>query len=255
MRNLVLAAVTVAAALASPLAAPAAELPTKAPILKAPPPIAMVFGWSGHYVGGHLGGLWGSKDWSEPSFGSSSHDLSGVMGGFQAGFNYQAGSFVFGVQGDWSWTNADGSNNCVSVTVFTVTGTFECASDVKWLASVTGRVGHAMDRSLIYVRGGFAWERDHYSFDLVSPTALAVATAGGTRSGWTVGGGWETILAPNWTVFIEYNFYDFGGRNENFTSALVSDVVFPIRIEEQKHVVKVGVNYLFDWGGSLIPKN
>jgi outer membrane immunogenic protein len=62
-------------------------------------------------------------------------------------------------------------------------------------------------------------------------------------------------LAPNWTVFIEYNFYDFGGRNENFTSALVSDVVFPIRIEEQKHVVKVGVNYLFDWGGSLIPKN
>ena len=36
-------------------------------------------------------------------------------------------------------------------------------SNIRSLASVTGRVGYAWDRFLLYVKGGGAWERDDYS--------------------------------------------------------------------------------------------
>jgi outer membrane immunogenic protein len=250
--NSIRTALVAAIAVATPLAAQAADLPTKGPILKAPP--ALAFSWAGHYFGVHIGGLWGKKDWTELDIGTSSHNFSGLIGGAQLGFNMQSGPMVFGIQGDWSWTNGKGSNNCVTATYFGSTGTFECASNVKWLASVPGRVGYAMDRSMIYVKGGWAWENDSYTFNLVSPTALSVATASGTRSGWTLGGGWEMVIGPRWTAFVEYNYYDFGNRNADFTSSLAPGVTVPVEIKESKHVVKVGLNYMFDWGTSVVSR-
>jgi opacity protein-like surface antigen len=90
------------------------------PVYKAPPPVAPVWSWSGCYLGGHAGGLWATqKDWIVRTpggdfFGQSlgQHDEHGWVGGAQAGCDYQfAGGFVIGVQGDYAWTNAEGSHD------------------------------------------------------------------------------------------------------------------------------------------------
>ena len=75
----------------------------------------------------------------------------------QGGFNYWAPSgVVIGVAGDYGWTNADGTHPSARET-----GVFY-HSDIDALASVTGRLGYAFDRVLLYIEGGAAWERVDY---------------------------------------------------------------------------------------------
>src|SRR5262249_8865540 len=145
--------------------------------------------------------LWAKKDWTvaagDPLFvtGASfgSHNPSSGIGGGQVGCDYQfAGGFVIGIAGDYEWayatgTSADGLNNAI----FATTG-FTDQSRIRSLASVTGRIGYAWDRFLLYVKGGGAWERDEYSifgppFPALGGAAFEVGFAAETRSGWTVG--------------------------------------------------------------------
>ena len=162
-----------------------------------------------------------------------SHDANDWLGGVQAGCNYQVGGFVFGIQGDYAWTDADGTHTAAGFIATTD------HSRVRDLSSVTGRVGFAWDRFLGYVKGGGAWEADEYHLSVAGAT---VASASETRSGWTVGVGGEYAFTPNWTAFVEYNYYDFGDRNLTFTNGAV------VNIDERKSVVKGGINFKFDWG-------
>src|SRR5262245_44429264 len=118
-------AMTAFAGLWSAGVAQATDLPTKAPLYKAP--IAAPFTWTGIYVGVHVGYGWGNKDFSLPDIEGQEfcqyhsghkkkcfdftelngfgHDLSGFLGGVQAGFNIQSGAWVFGLEGQFSWTD------------------------------------------------------------------------------------------------------------------------------------------------------
>ncbi len=85
-------------------------------------------------------------------------------------------------------------------------------TQIKSLASITGRVGYAFwdNRFLGYVKAGGAWEQGNFSFQVGT---VPVATASATRSGWTIGIGGEYAFL-NWlTGFIEYDFYRFGNTN------------------------------------------
>src|SRR4249920_2630094 len=117
MKKLLLAGTALAALAAG--SANAADLARPVPVYRAPPPVVSYFTWTGCYVGGNGGGLWARKDWSNdiaiPGLGAfpavpagasfSSHDVNGGVGGIQGGCNYQVGSWVFGIQGDYDWTN------------------------------------------------------------------------------------------------------------------------------------------------------
>ena len=187
MRKLLLVTAALVA-LAGP--ATAADLPAR-PVYKAPPaPPPVQFSWTGCSVGGHVGGLWARKDWSDrnisfvpgqpnASFGQSlgGHDADGWLGGVQAGCDYQLGSVVIGIQGDYAWTDAKGSNvNLVAPFVTDQTR-------VKSLATVTGRIGYAWERFLGYVKGGGAWERDEYAIPPPPPSARQPRPAAAGPSG------------------------------------------------------------------------
>src|SRR6266481_6540360 len=73
----------------------------------APPPRAYTVpqplidcSWAGPYLGGNLGYSWGSV-------GNNPAKPSGFAGGVQAGYNWQNGPWVFGVEGDIQATGAD----------------------------------------------------------------------------------------------------------------------------------------------------
>lgn len=218
------------------------------PVYRAPPPAPAYpvygFSWTGCYVGGHIGGLWAHKEWFDRDFGSftfgqsdGTHDPSGVVGGVQAGCDYQfAGGFVAGIAGDYGWTDADGSNVSLLFPGFTN------HSRIRSVSSVTGRLGYAWDRFLGYVKGGGAWERDEYDF----ANGFIIGTASETRSGWTVGVGGEYAFSNFLSGFVEYDHYDFGDRDVTFlqNNGFASNV----GIKETKDVVKAGLNLRW-WGG------
>jgi outer membrane immunogenic protein len=215
----------------------------------APVPVR-VFTWTGCYVGGNVGGLWAHTEWNDSVFGDfGSGTASGALGGVQGGCNYQIGAWVLGIQGDYDWTNANNDFNNVFLTnrfgpVITN------HSQIDSLASVTGRVGYAWDRWLGYVKGGGAWMRDSYSFQV---GGLALATASSTRGGWTIGVGGEYAFT-NWlTGFVEYDYYKF--ENDS-PSALVCApgrcglfVTNAVNVTTDINVVKAGLNVKFGPGG------
>jgi outer membrane immunogenic protein len=229
----------------------AADMPLKAPAYKAPPPV-YVYSWTGCYVGGNVGGLWARKEGFDASpnsttFGRSSGtiDVNGWLGGIQAGCNYQVGGWVFGIQGDYDWTNATGSS--ANLLVANVTNSVR----IKSLASVTGRVGYAWDRFLGYVKGGGAWERDEYN-DFFTTTGAPFVTGSETRGGWTVGIGGEYAFTDWLSGFAEYDYYNFGTRTLTFVCAQPGcgpgGTATPLGdIRETKSVIKVGLNVRFGY--------
>jgi outer membrane immunogenic protein len=119
------------------------------------------------------------------------------------------------------------------------------------VASVTGRIGYAWDRFLGYVKGGGAWERDELTIDFFNTGVIG--SRSDTRSGWTIGIGGEYAFT-NWiTGFVEYDYYNFGGRSNDFVcgprACFANTFDLPIDVKETKSVFKVGLNFLFNGVG------
>jgi opacity protein-like surface antigen len=164
---------------------------------------------------------------------STSSKLGGILGGGQVGYNYQVGKWVWGLSADWGATNIRGSEPCGSLSqmsgpfatspanaLFNVT----CSDQLSWVLTTTGRIGYAVDRSLYYAKVGPAWSHENFSvtcngiinapFIPISPAASCLntagviinntpITAGTTRVGWTVDGGFEFALAKAWSTNVE----------------------------------------------------
>jgi outer membrane immunogenic protein len=210
---------------------------------KAPMDAPPRFIWTGCFAGGHGGGLWANKDWSDVALGSfGGHHIDSWIAGVQAGCDYQSGQFVVGVQGDYGWT--DGSGRNVNPLLVTAGGAaIGDRSSMDSIASVTARVGYAADRTLYYVRGGLAWERDRYKMYVV-PTGLTLFSANETRAGYTVGGGVEYAFNNFVSVFTEYNYYNFGNERLNFVDPAAA-AARRIDIKSNASVVKAGGVFRF----------
>jgi outer membrane immunogenic protein len=285
MKNLLLATTAlafVAPAFAADLAPP--TMPLKAPPMERAP----AYSWTGCYVGGHIGGGWGHANFIDPSslgtLGTSVGNFAptgagigidqgaAVLGGGQVGCDYQfATNWVAGIAGDFSWTNLNGSTSdpyafLSGDPLFAgkagVPATLH--DHTEWLASVTGRVGYAWDRWLLYGKGGVAWEHSRdsigpFTFWGTSVTnacfALAVgtsynATGTETDTGWTVGVGLEWAFADHWAAGIEYDHYGFGNQNATLAASgplVAGGATAPITVNQRIDAVKLILDYRFSW--------
>jgi len=205
--------------------AAAADLSRPAPQPYYPPAQAFVpaYNWTGFYIGLNGGGGLGGSKWDS----TNSFDVNGGMIGATAGYNYQWGHAVVGVEGDIDWADIDGSTN---------TGcALGCKTSNTWLSTVRGRLGYAADRFLPYVTGGAA-----FGDVRASTPGFGVDTS--TRTGWTLGGGLEAALAANWTAKVEYLYVDLGSFNCGLNCGAgmaVDNVTF------HSNVLRAGVNYRF----------
>ena len=233
MKKILIGAASLAALAAFAGPALAADMParpyTKAPAYTAP---AVVYNWTGFYIGGHVGGAFAGDN----SLVSSD---ARFMGGVQAGFDYQfAPNWVVGVEAQYSWlpTNNNGATFPLGTQV---------TSNTDQLGSVTGRIGYTWGPALLYAKGGYAWRDGNNIAASVAGVPATFTTNGNHKDGYTVGGGLEYMFAPNWSAKAEYQYYNFG--NTTVTTG-PADVV-GARFRNDEHSVKVGVNYRFGWGG------
>lgn len=231
MRRFTIALATAVSTIALTQVASAADMPRKAPAYVPPP--APVYNWTGFYAGIHLGGGFASNNGDgfatvEQQSGKSplqtetdslTTDRNKAfpdLGG-QLGYNFQSGAFLFGVETDISYTPFRSRVN-VSQEPFDAFITHEEGLD--WLGTLRGRLGWVVTPPwLIYATGGLAYggTRNSLTFTATNPSNPAVFIGQGgthTRTGWTVGGGTEYMLAPGWSAKLEYKFVDLS--NDDF---------------------------------------
>lgn len=209
-------------------------LPPPVPfVAPAPPPL-----WTGFYVGAHGGGAWDPTGGNNTNCGnactSAQTTLAGVAGGLQLGYNYQFGMMVLGAEADFSGSSLRGSYAALD-------GIDTLTTSVDYFGTVTGKVGVAVGRLLIYGKGGAAWTHtNNGDFDTVENLSF---TANYWQMGWTVGGGAEYALSPNWSVKLEYSAIQTPNKSTTFTSP--TPLFFTALMHQQINLVTAGVNYRF----------
>jgi len=275
-------------AVAMPLAANAADLPAAAPAYKAPvmAPVPY-FSWSGCYIGGNLGGKWEAhRDGSVTIPGvaglptstftfddGSSNNNGTFVGGGQIGCNYQAGHFVFGIEGDFDWSRLRDNVTVGPVPPFNFVPGDNFSWESRWQASLRGRLGYAWDRTLLYVTGGVAWTSVNFTANWLTSACTSVTGAVAvcpsliasdqqTLTGATVGGGLEYAITNNLIAGIEGRYTWYGSQTFNTGALAVAPgpnggfATSPSSASLKFNTAEVlgRLSWKFDWGGPVVAR-
>jgi outer membrane immunogenic protein len=201
-----------------------------------------IYNWTGLYVGFNLGGLTGKVETTYTLGGKAPYVGLHGMGGFQSGYNFQSGHYVFGVESDLDVTAQ--SNNWRFMTASGATvATIDTKQNVPLLFTFRGRAGYATGQWLFYGTGGFAYGEVESTVRMTSP-GLPTATANfeKSRGGWVAGAGVEAPLWPQWTAKFEYLYIDFGGINESFVAGAPFTTI-NVSTTVRDHSLRMGLNY------------
>ena len=237
-KTLLLAAASIVA-LSAAAPAVAADLAAR-PYTKAPAMVAAIYDWSGFYIGINGGGGSAHSTWDLVGGArEGSHDATGGTVGGQIGYRWQAGQWVFGIEGQGNWADFSGDN--ISAVFAT-----RNRSKIDSFGLITGQVGYAWNNVLVYVKGGAAVVGD--KFEVFNATSGALlASNDQTRWGGTIGAGLEYGFAPNWSVGVEYNHIFLQDKDVTFALVPSTD-----RIKQDVDMGLVRLNYKF--GGPIIAK-
>ncbi len=237
-----------------------------APYTKAPAYNPPLFGWSGGYGGIEAGYGWGHSGQTDsgvpvtttttttttvtppppppppppPSFDGNYATTGGLIGG-TLGYDWQTGRWVYGAEGDLSWSDIKGRSTVCGPATPTP---HPCGTSLDALGTVRGRVGYALGATgnwLLYGTGGLA-VGEVRGWDSFTP-----ASGSAWRAGWTGGAGVEVGFATNWTAKLEYLYVDLG-KAQLFS--VVAGV--PETVSFHTNIVRAGVAYHF--GGPITAK-
>jgi outer membrane immunogenic protein len=249
----------------------AADLAVKAPVYKVP--TVVVPTWAGWYVGGNAGWV-GSADGTVTNTGTDTGvgglgtalaanaipgsvplKYSGFLGGGQLGYNWQAASWVYGLEADFDGSSATGSTAAFYPGPAFVPITTGYSRELDWLATIRGRVGYTVLPSfLVYGTGGLAVGETKVGSSVVAPLAAPPTgsepttdiTSSNTSVGWTAGAGVEWMFAPRWSAKAEYLYVDLGQHSNTLTYTYGANVsTLTSTVKDTSNIVRGGINYHF----------
>jgi outer membrane immunogenic protein len=223
--------------------------------------------WSGFYIGGAVSERVSSVNWTtggigpllgpaDPATASQRFGTTSLRAGGFVGFNFQAGSFVFGIEGDGGYANNNQRHSGIPGAPAALTAD---NTEVKltWDASIRGRIGFLVLPSVLwYGTGGAAFQNLQAQVGCpASPGGGSFCTAGAkgetvtqTRNGWTAGTGLEAMLSDYWTGRLEYRYADYGTPGHTFFAGTADQVAS--RLKLATHTVTIGIALKFGVGGS-----
>jgi outer membrane immunogenic protein len=230
----------------------AADLPVRSAPPLAPVIAAPIFTWTGFYVGVNGGYGWGDVELQSGTIpgiaGPQNVDVEadGFIGGAQAGYNVQLGSFVVGAEADIQYSGVEESRNLtIAVPGSDITVAGQVEGELEWFGTVRARLGYAIGTVLPYVTGGVL-----YGDVKGTASGTATGTIGGvpvtrtesfsaseTFATWVVGAGVEVAFTPNVSFKGEYLYSNID------VDRTISNV--PASAELDLHIVRAGVNYRF----------
>jgi outer membrane immunogenic protein len=246
--------------------ASAADLPRKAPAVVQP--LAPVYNWTGWYVGGNLGWIGSSEsvvltgtDTGAGGIGrplglppgalSVGGNRGGILGGLQIGYNWQSANWVLGLESDFAAASFKKSNSFGNTVVGFVPVSYGVDTRLDYLGTVRLRAGYLFTPTfLTYATGGFAYTKHKISVSAVCPTcgppANLLSENNRWDAGWTIGGGFEWMFAPQWSLKAEYLYVDFDSISTTIGYAYGANTSSVTgSVKERDHVARLGINYHF----------
>jgi outer membrane immunogenic protein len=243
--------------------AAAADMAVKAP---APPAVSAPYNWTGFYLGANGGygwdpthvyfdpGVFGTIIFAPGFVPTSSTPVSlsvhpeGWLGGVHAGYNWQAGNWVYGLEADADLANMKGSAAAPFAVVGTefgdaanFSGNLGLTQKIDALGTMRARLGWAADTLLFYVTGGAGWAHVKTTLSTFGVTSfgfppgassLATVTASSSAVRWgpAAGAGIELAIGQNWIAGLEYLLIDItDGPSLAFPGASFSGTL-PVQI-------------------------
>ena len=159
---------------------------------------------------------------------------SGLSYGILAGYNYQAGNVVLGVEGDFEgWTVG-------KIRYTSITGDFLTAHS-KWGGSVRGRLGFAADRALFFLAGGAAFVSNKTSIPI---TGISIGSDD-IRVGWTVGAGIDYAFTNNWFTGFEYRYSQFESKSFVYPIPVLNLGTIGLKQDLSNNQVTARIGYKF----------
>jgi outer membrane immunogenic protein len=245
--------------------------------LKAPPPAAPWYDWTGFYAGVNGGYSWGRSSTAVTATTvvpstlvfPLSQSMNGGLGGGQIGYNWQFNkNWLWGLEADIQGTGQRGTAQAPNflfvpapgaVALPNVTATGTLAQKLPWFGTVRARLGvEPSDHWLLYVTGGLAFGQVNSTATATTSTAFpggpvlasaaSTATANTTRVGWTIGAGAEWVISGPWTAKVEYLYMDLGTINNAFAFTGLAGGGFATAATSSHitdNILRVGVNYHF----------
>jgi outer membrane immunogenic protein len=193
------------------------------------------YGWTGFYFGGIIGARYTDAKWAtartsdvavvQPD--SDQLDSRSFQGALFTGYNWHAGSWVWGIEGDVGFARS-------SKTIDGFPGTAPGGPPDKMTAeagndgSLRLRAGVLLSpNTLWYATGGLAFQDATLKANCTAGTAWCLTSHDETVSrvllGYTVGGGVETAITRNWLTRVEYRFSNYGKFDHTFFARNLDD--------------------------------
>ncbi len=254
--------------------ASAADLSPRAAAVAPAPYIAPLFTWTGFYVGVNAGAAWhgdnncpGLYDYKNGVLGSRytafnpvcNKDNTAFTGGFQAGFNWQMGAVVFGLEGDVNWIGNDSKRGFANYVGPTGIGaaysySLDGNSQSNMLGGIRGRLGWSFDRAMLYIAGGAAFRSsaDSEVINVYNNLGVQVASfaPNSTRNnvGWSLGGGVEWAFTNNVSLKLEYLHSQFNHGDNTYLTSAKDYIGYALVTDSRRDsvdVARIGLNYRF----------
>jgi opacity protein-like surface antigen len=208
--------------------------PAVQPVRPVPPNGPYVADWTGFYFGFDIGSAWGRTSFDPattavtPPPGTSAN--GDILGG-HAGYNWQYGSLVGGVEVDYTGAGLTNTSPFIPGTLVSKESTLD------ELGSARGRFGYAVLPNVVtYGTAGVGWGRSRLT--VTDPAAGFSETAFINEFGWVAGGGVEYRLFEHLQLRLEYLHYDFGESTADLSTRSVSQ-------RDRVDLVRGGISYKF----------
>lgn len=212
-------------------------------------PVATVHNWTGFYIGGNAGALWGHYSvpvWIEPLLIDGSFvlpstqyyndNLSSFTGGGQVGYNYQTvTNWLIGAEFSFNGEHQEGLHYVTPAesvsSRFTAGDSYGVQND--WHAGFLARLGYAWNNWMWYGVGGVSLANANVATTFLevvvpgTPTIIYPAASGNNNSvmvGGTVGLGLAYALSPNLSIGVEGRYTNYGSQKFDVTTVAVLPV-------------------------------
>ena len=184
--------------------------------------------------------------------GANSASASNWVAGAQAGYNWQSGPVVYGVEADIAGTGLKTTMNTTLTGGANPQPTATTVSSIDWYGTVRGRLGLAAGPVMFYETAGLAYGRVGLNSTLVDTGPLPGtlnSKLSSIKTGWVAGFGVEYLLRPNLILNLGYQYVDLGS-----TSLVGSSGAFSQSVNERGRfqVVSAGVSWLFPPAGGPV---
>ena len=187
-----------------------------------------------------------------PAVGSASASSSSWLAGAQAGYNWQSGSLVYGVEADISGTNLRSTMNTTLQSIFIPPQTANTVSSIDWYGTLRGRLGWATGPVMVYGTGGLAYGQTRVNstvFENFLPNILN-SQSSSVKAGWVAGFGIEYLWRPNLILNLGYQYVDLGSTSLVGASAN-GNITQSVNASGRFQTVSVGLSWLFPAAGPV----